>query len=169
VDLVIRQAGLDDVEAISEISRRGWIVDYAGLLPAGFLAGRAAASLTAEWREYLSAVPDRHRLLVAEQAGRVLGFIPFGPGEHERSEDGEAEIYGFYVVPERIGEGIGRACFAAALHRLREEGYRGVMLWTFTGNARAERFYARAGFRLDGAVRAKKETGVEERRWRAEL
>jgi GNAT superfamily N-acetyltransferase len=84
-------------------------------------------------------------------------------------EDGDAEIYGSYVVPERIGEGIGRALFAAALHRLREEGYRGVMLWTFTGNARAERFYARAGFRLDGAVRAEKETGVEERRWRAEL
>ncbi len=150
MDLVIREAGLDDAEVIGEISRRGWMAAYAGLLPAGFLADRAAVSPSAEWREYLSAMPGRHGLLVAEEAGRVLGFIRFGPGEHEQSEYGDAEIYGFYVAPERIGEGIGRTLLSAALHRMDEDGYRGVVLWTFTGNARAERFYAHAGFKLDG-------------------
>ncbi len=50
VDLVIREARLDDAEAIGDISGRGWVAAYAGLLPAGFLASRASAPLGEEWR-----------------------------------------------------------------------------------------------------------------------
>ena len=38
------------------------------------------------------------------------------------------------------------------LGELRAAGYRRVVLWTLTGNARARRFYDRLGFAPDGAA-----------------
>ncbi|HEX9375246.1 MAG TPA: GNAT family N-acetyltransferase [Actinomycetota bacterium] len=169
MDLAIREARLDDAPAIADISRRGWAAAYAGLLPRDFLARRASAPLDGEWREYMRSMPDRHVLLVAEETGRVVGFVRFGPAADAKPEPvGDAEIYGLYVAPERTGQGIGGALVAAALGRLRERGYRGAVLWPFTGS-RAEDFYERAGFRFDGMARAEQETGVEERRWRIHL
>jgi RimJ/RimL family protein N-acetyltransferase len=40
---------------------------------------------------------------------------------------------------------------AAALTALSEAGYRRAVLWVLAGNARARRFYERAGFAADGA------------------
>ena len=40
----------------------------------------------------------------------------------------------------------------AALDGLRTAGYRRVVLWTLTENARARRFYDKAGFAPDGAI-----------------
>jgi GNAT superfamily N-acetyltransferase len=170
VEVVIRRAGPADAEAIGEISGRGWAAAYEDLLPADHLARRASSPLSEDWRHYLDAVPGGDVILVAELADRVVGFIRFGSAADQPSEAFDvAEIFGFYVAPERTGQGIGRELFGAALSRLRDRRCRGVVLWTFTGNARAERFYGRAGFKLDGATRPEEETGVEERRWRAEL
>jgi GNAT superfamily N-acetyltransferase len=77
-------------------------------------------------------MPVSHAPLVGEQERRAVGFIRFGPADDAGSESsGDAEIYGFYVAPARIGKGVGRALFAAALDRLRKLGYRRVVLWTF--------------------------------------
>jgi GNAT superfamily N-acetyltransferase len=139
-------------------------------VPAEFLNSRAGAGLVEEWHEYLRAMPVSHALLVGEKERRAVGFIRFGPADDARSEpSGDAEIYGFYVAPARIGKGVGRALFTAALDRLRKQGYRRVVLWTFIGNGPAERFYTRAGLKPDGATRIEAETGVGERRWRSDL
>lgn len=98
------------------------------------------------------------------------GFIRYGPGEASHAADeGDGEIYGFYVAPERIGQGLGRRLFAAARERLAALGHRTLVLWTFEGNRRAERFYARAGLVPDGATRPESESGAPERRWRGPL
>ncbi len=166
----IREARPDDAEAIADVSRRGWLEAYAELLPADFLARRATEPLADAWRAYLRSIPDSHTLLVAEEDGSVVGFIRVGPAaEADPARGGEAEVYGFYVAPERIGRGIGRLLFDAGLDRLREQSYRTVALWTFAGNARAERFYERAGFEPDGTSRPEEESGVEEHRWRRTL
>ncbi len=167
--MVIREANVGDAEAVAEISRRGWATAYADLLPGSFLARHFDAPLAEEWRQYLQSMPAKHTLLVAEHAGDVVGFIRFGPCEETPEAESEAEIYGFYVMPQRIGEGIGRSLLAAAVGSLRQQAYVSVVLWTFSGNGRAERFYERSGFRLDGATRPEEDSGVEETRWRAQL
>ena len=61
-------------------------------------------------------------------------------------------MYTLYVTPEHWSTGTGRALTDAALDGLRTAGYRRVVLWTLTANARARRFYAKAGFAPDGAI-----------------
>jgi RimJ/RimL family protein N-acetyltransferase len=55
-------------------------------------------------------------------------------------------------APAWWSAGLGRALTDAALAELRAVGYRRVVLWTLTGNARARRFYDKAGFAPDGAT-----------------
>jgi RimJ/RimL family protein N-acetyltransferase len=60
--------------------------------------------------------------------------------------------YAQIIDPENIARVTGRALTDAALDGLRAAGYRRVVLWTLTDNARARRFYPKAGFAPDGAT-----------------
>ncbi|MEJ2290554.1 MAG: GNAT family N-acetyltransferase [Deinococcales bacterium] len=168
--LLIRDAGPRDAAAIASIARRGWSTGYRGLLEASFLDRRAASDQETEWRSYLADRPDDHGILVADSDGTVVGFVRFGPTvDSDRAREADGEVYGFYVAPERTGEGLGRRLFAAARERLAAMGHRHLVLWTFEGNRAAERFYARAGLAPDGARRAESESGAPERRWRGSV
>ena len=80
------------------------------------------------------------------------------------------ELYTLYVVPAHWSTGAGRALTDAALDGLREAGYRRVVLWTMTENARARRFYDKAGFAPDGATNVLDGLGdVEELRYVRDL
>jgi len=62
------------------------------------------------------------------------------------------EVYAIYLAPAAWSTGTGRALMDAALAGLRVAGYQSVVLWVLTGNARARRFYGKAGFAPDGAT-----------------
>ena len=80
------------------------------------------------------------------------------------------ELYTLYVSPAHWSTGAGRALTDAALDRLRAAGCRRVVLWTLTENARARRFYAKAGFAPDGAINVLAALGqAEELRYAREL
>jgi GNAT superfamily N-acetyltransferase len=87
------------------------------------------------------------RIVVADEAGRVVGFAAFD----------DAELHALYVLPERQGRGLGDRLLAAA-------GPVGV-LWVLEGNARGRRFYERRGWRPDGTARMA--FGAPELRYRA--
>jgi predicted N-acetyltransferase YhbS len=79
-----------------------------------------------------------------------------------------------YVAVEQAADGtqtvVGRALLNTALAALRLAGYRRVVLWTLTGNARARRFYDKAGFAPDGATNVLAGLGgVEELRYARDL
>lgn len=63
------------------------------------------------------------------------------------------------------------ALLAAGAARARASGYRALYLWVVRGNARARRFYERAGFVPDGAQEAYEVGGrsVPELRYRRSL
>ena len=80
------------------------------------------------------------------------------------------ELYTLYVAPAHWSTGAGRALTDAALDGLRAAGYRRVVLWTLTENARARRFYDKAGFAPDGATNILAGLGqVEELRYARDL
>jgi GNAT superfamily N-acetyltransferase len=80
------------------------------------------------------------------------------------------ELYTLYVVPAHWSTGVGRALTEAALDGLRAAGYRRAVLWTLIENARARRFYDKAGFAPDGATNTLEGLGdVEELRYGRDL
>ncbi|MEU7189312.1 GNAT family N-acetyltransferase [Streptomyces sp. NPDC039022] len=160
----IRDMEQADIDAVAAIRVRGWQTAYAGLMPQAYLDGLSAAEDAAARREFFAAAPPEVVNLVAEQDGTLIGWAAFGPA---RAEDGappppasEGELYALYLPPERIGTGIGRALTDACLARAGRNGFRALRLWVLKGNARARRFYERAGFRADGAEEAYEVAGV---------
>ena len=62
------------------------------------------------------------------------------------------ELYALYVTPAWWSAGAGRALMGSVLAALEAERYRRVVLWVLADNARARRFYGRAGFAPDGGT-----------------
>jgi ribosomal protein S18 acetylase RimI-like enzyme len=62
------------------------------------------------------------------------------------------ELYAIYVSPASWSTGAGRALMEAVLTSLKADGYPRVVLWVLAENARARKFYERAGFTPDGAT-----------------
>ena len=62
------------------------------------------------------------------------------------------ELYALYVTPAWWSAGAGRALMGSVLAALEAERYRRVVLWVLADNARARRFYDRAGFAPDGGT-----------------
>ena len=87
---------------------------------------------------------------VAEVDGKIVGFVGVGPS---RDSDAEGELYTIYVQPTHWGTGVGRELIRAGEERMRELGYRHVVLWVLDGNQRASRFYESAGWTTDGERR----------------
>lgn len=61
-------------------------------------------------------------------------------------------MYALYVAPAWWSTGAGRALMGSALSALATNGYRRAVLWVLADNARARRFYDRAGFGADGGT-----------------
>lgn len=63
------------------------------------------------------------------------------------------------MKPAFWSTGAGRLLWFAALQQMRADGFRSVRLWVIAGNARAVRFYERAGFVAEPEARKLVELG----------
>lgn len=140
-----------DCERVSEIRVRGWQSAYRGLMPQTYLD---ALSVTADAERRRARFGDGTGPvlnLVAELDGEIVGWAAHGPYRDGDVCTADAELYALYVDPGRLGGGIGRALLAESVRRRAVAGHPRMLLWVLKENARARRFYERAGFRADGA------------------
>jgi len=99
-----------------------------------------------QWRELLTITPDfvaQHETFVAHLAGEAIGFYALVETPDSISLDH------LWVLPERIGQGIGRALFKHAAGRA---AARGASRLTIESDPQAEPFYLHLGARRVGAV-----------------
>ena len=161
--LDIRPGSVADAAAIRAVRRQSWIAAYTGIID------RAAID-----RATAEPPPDRPapdpqpgvRTLVAVGGDEpaVVGFASFGPeravvsASYPTTHPGgvatalPGEVYAIYVTPDWWSMGAGRALMESVLAALTEAGYPRVVLWVLADNARARRFYERAGFAPDGVT-----------------
>jgi GNAT superfamily N-acetyltransferase len=85
--------------------------------------------------------------------GRIVGFSGFGPSFDEDRTNATGEVYAIYIEPELIGTGLGRDLFARTQEELRARGFDRATLWVLEANEPARRFYEKAGWRADGALK----------------
>lgn len=86
---------------------------------------------------------DRDGIIVAEQDGRVLGFISTWI-EHDT---GIGHIPNISLVPDCRGQGIGRKLIQAAFDRFREHGLTHSKIETLACNPIGNHLYPSCGFR----------------------
>jgi GNAT superfamily N-acetyltransferase len=195
MDIEIRLASAADIPAIGLVRRAGWLAAYAGLIDNDIIE-----RVTATGGDTAAPPPYRTTIVAVAPAAdgtpAVVGYAAFGAeravdsarpagslttaglagevGAGEAGvgagEAGVGEVYAIYVAPPWWSTGAGRALFAESLGALRAAAFRRVVLWTLTGNARARRFYEKAGFAPDGATNILTFLGgVEELRYARDL
>lgn len=136
---IVRDATPDDAESIGEAHAEAWRIGYDELFPRALLE----AAVDLRRRMWIGLVGDPAlggTLLVAEEAGEVVGFIHFG----QASENDEiGEVYGLYVLPSSWGTGNAQELMDRAVASL-AESFTMAILSTHAEAQRARRFYAKS-------------------------
>jgi ribosomal protein S18 acetylase RimI-like enzyme len=93
--------------------------------------------------EYLA--DPRRVILTAQQDGRIIGYSMLIRGATD-----DAELSKIYVLPGYHGTGTSTALMDLTLATAKEWGASRVWLGVNQANQRAQRFYAKSGFRING-------------------
>lgn len=176
----IRPGSLADAPAIARVRRESWLAAYDGIIAAPLIDRATAAGGTIAtpppYRRTLVAVDGDHPAVIgyasfgpertvasvfpsqpspagAGAAHPPPALTPAGAPLTPGGQAGEVgELYALYVTPAWWSAGAGRALMGSVLAALEAERYRHVVLWVLADNARARRFYGRAGFAPDGGT-----------------
>lgn len=141
LDLTFRDATADDLPLIV-----GMYADD----PLGRTRERAGEPLAPAYLDAFRQIDadPRHRLVVAELAGDVVGTLQLSFVPHLVLTGGErAQIEAVRVREGQRGSGVGEALVNWAVEQARERGCRLVQLTTNVDRVDAQRFYERLGFR----------------------
>jgi ribosomal protein S18 acetylase RimI-like enzyme len=131
---------------------------YAGQMPADFLDGLDPVKSAERWRLRFEMDEPAGVVIVATGLdGETVGFATAGPTRDEDSPT-EWELYSINVLAAHQGTGVANQLMAAAV------AHRPATVWVLTENARAQGFYTRHGFRVDGATRVHEASGAPEMR-----
>ena len=116
--------------------------------------------------EYLTD-PDRV-VLAARDDTRIIGYVMLIRGVPDDDDVQQAvtlrpavELSKMYVLPDSHGAGASGALMAASLRRATELNARCMWLGVNQQNQRAQRFYAKHGFGINGTKSFRLGTGIE--------
>lgn len=146
--MLIRLALPEDAPRLADVHIRAWHETYRGIMPDKTLDDLSIARSTEGWAKRLAALPDRHFVAVALDAGhQIVGFVSAGPKRlFELPTDGE--VHAINLVNEAKRQGLGVQLMRAAAQHLADSGFQGVGLWVLERNTPARAFYERLGGRV---------------------
>lgn len=144
--ILVRDARIEDADEMGQVHATAWQQSYTGIFPEAEINAHDAKMRARNWRRLL-ADPKDTVVLVAEDAGRVVGF-----GSAHGQRDAElrgmgytGEISALYLLDAVKGRGAGRDLVRALTRRLIAQGHESMALWVLVKNARARGFYERMG------------------------
>lgn len=150
----VRIAWADDAAAIAALQLRTWRTTYADLLPPEALPDDVDAAAAA-WAASLRKPQDaRHRVLVALERNRVVGFAMTGPGSDPDSDPvADAEMQELTIDPGERGKGHGSRLLQAAIDTMLADRFKRAVQWTIATDDALRVFLSEAGWAPDGAHR----------------
>ena len=146
--LIIRSAELRDLEAVgrmgAELLRTHHVFDQLR-----FMAPRGRAEEGYAWFLSTQLKRDDAVVLVAERAGRIVGYAYAGiePQSWKELREEAGFIHDVFVDRTARRGGIATALLEAAAAWLASRGMPRVVLWTAAPNDAARRLFERLGFR----------------------
>lgn len=153
-DVSVRVAWADDADAIAHLQARTWRTTYAGVLPPEALEVDPE-QMAAAWRASLARPADaRHRVLVALERNRVVGFAITGPaGDPDCDPVADAELAEITIDPDERGKGHGSRLLQAAIDTMSADRFTRAVLWTIATDDALRVFLTEAGWAPDAAHR----------------
>lgn len=145
-----------DTRELAAVAARTFPLACPPSTPAENIASFIDTNLSAtRFAEYL-ADPQR-AILTARQDGRIIGYAMLIRGISEDADVQQAveirpaaELSKLYLLPDYHGKGVSTVLMDTTLATAAEWGVRSVWLGVNQGNQRAQRFYVKSGFKVNG-------------------
>ena len=144
----LRTATPADALRLSVLATQVWLDTYCTEGVNDSLAREVRHSCGPEAFEARLREPQRHHVLAEREGGLVQAFVELLPDQRPPPPGlaAGAEVVRWYVQPAAQGQSLGGRLLEAAAAWARAQGEASLWLTVWTGNARAQRFYARQGF-----------------------
>jgi len=149
--MTVRRATTEDAAALSSFGRRVYHDTFAADNNPADLAAYLDNAYT-EDRQRAEILDPAMDTLLLERDGVLAAFAQLKPG----TEDGvtgphPVELWRFYVDPAWHGRGVAAELMAAAEGAARGHGAQTLWLGVWERNTRAQTFYRKHGFTVDGS------------------
>ena len=105
-DIQVRFASPQDAPAVAALHVLACRAAYALQVPEAHWDATSMAKRTAYWKEAIDY--GEPQVMVALDGHAIVGFVGFDRSRDPKSKNTTGEIWAIYVVPERIGQGIGQ-------------------------------------------------------------
>lgn len=141
---VIRKVRAGDEVHLAYIQTKSWKAAFQDILSEEILQRTTEISrATAMYKRLLDAHIGNGYILEVDGASHCIAWW-----DKARDDDvpDHAELICIHSLPDNWGKGYGTKMMEEVLGDIRAAGYTKVMLWVFTGNDRARRFYEAQGF-----------------------
>jgi ribosomal protein S18 acetylase RimI-like enzyme len=99
--------------------------------------------------------PESRVAVAIEEAGTIIGLAAAG-ASRDQDAPTDWELYSINVLAEQQGSGVADDLIRVAV------GDRDTTVWVSTDNLRAQGFYLRHGFRVEGATKVHEGTAAPE-------
>ena len=150
----IRPVTEADLPPLADLARRTWLDAFGGSVSEDEAAAYADATRS---EDYFRAALSNDTILVAEEEGKVVGYVKFGDVQIPEvdAKPGDAGLHRVYVETALQGRGIGRKLVGGALSHPRLHAASRVFLEVWEENRAAVRLYESFGVRTVGTTRVK--------------
>ena len=151
----MRLAWPAEAVSIAELQRRSWATQWPVELAERMLGSVTTEEMTQAWHRAITRPPQAsYRVLVAMEAGRVVGFASTMPSPDEDGEPGEdGQIEEFVVDPPAQRRGHGSRLLHACADTLRSDGFTHARCWVAADDEPLRAFLVSSGWAPDGAER----------------
>lgn len=150
----MRPARIDDAAAIARLGQQTFVETFVEGFEIPYPPEDLAAFLATYSTDAIAArlTGGSEAWWVAEGARGLEGFTCAGPCglPHPDARASHAELKNLYIARDAQGKGHGRALFRAALEWMGAFGDGPQWIGVWSGNLKAQRFYAHYGFRKVG-------------------
>lgn len=152
----VRTPRVEDADEAARVHIQVWREAYVEQIPDDFLEALDPVKSAERWRlRFEVDEPDGIVVVATGRDGEIVGIASAGP-TRDQDAPTEWELYSINVLAAHHGSGVANQLITAAVAE------RPATLWVFRDNPRADAFYRRHGFTVEGATKIHEGTGVTE-------
>ena len=141
----VREATAADKMAVARVHVRSWQQGYRDLVAQDYLDRLRPEDMATRYAFDTMDLRGPYTLVAVDRDG-IHGHITIGRSRDDHTVD-SGEVWSLYVDPPYWGTGVSHALIAAGCDRLNQAGHDSALVWVFSPNMRARRFYERTGWR----------------------